>query len=107
MAAQRPLQPARRGAWRRAGELVGRRPFLLGTSTDPWAYDNERPAHEVDLPPFWIDTAPVTNATFAEFVDDGGYDDDRLWQPDGWTWRNIEHAVAVVLEQDGGVQRRR
>ena len=29
--------------------LVPGGPFLMGTSTDPWAYDNERPAHEVDV----------------------------------------------------------
>ena len=25
-------------------------PFTMGTSTEPWALDNERPAHEVDVP---------------------------------------------------------
>ena len=33
----------------------------MGTSTEPWALDNERPAHPVDVPAFWIDTSPVTN----------------------------------------------
>ncbi len=41
--------------------------FTLG-SADPWAYDNERPAHDVELPPFWIDRALVTNAEYAAFV---------------------------------------
>jgi iron(II)-dependent oxidoreductase len=44
--------------------------FTLG-STNAWAYDNERPAHLVDLPPFRIDRALVTNAEYAAFVDDG------------------------------------
>jgi iron(II)-dependent oxidoreductase len=30
-------------------------PFVMGTSSDPWALDNERPAHQVDVPPFVID----------------------------------------------------
>jgi iron(II)-dependent oxidoreductase len=30
--------------------LVPGGPFTMGTSTDPWALDNERPAHEVDVP---------------------------------------------------------
>ena len=34
--------------------------FAQGTSTEPWALDNERPAHPVDLPAFVIDTYPVT-----------------------------------------------
>ena len=42
-------------------------PFTLG-ATDGWAYDNERPAHVVDLPPFRIDRALVTNAQYAEFA---------------------------------------
>jgi gamma-glutamyl hercynylcysteine S-oxide synthase len=45
--------------------------FTLG-SDDPWAYDNERPAHLVDLPPFRIDRALVTNAEYAEFVEAEG-----------------------------------
>ena len=42
-------------------------PFTLG-SDEPWAYDNERPAHVVDLPGFRIDRALVTNAEYAEFA---------------------------------------
>jgi iron(II)-dependent oxidoreductase len=57
---------------------------VQGTSTHPWAYDNERPAHEVHLDPFVVDTHPVTVADYLEFVEDGGYRDERLWQPDGW-----------------------
>jgi iron(II)-dependent oxidoreductase len=41
--------------------------FTMG-SDDPLAYDNERPAHLVDLPPFRIDRALVTNAEYAEFA---------------------------------------
>jgi iron(II)-dependent oxidoreductase len=72
--------------------LVPAGPFLMGTD-DSWAYDNERPAHEVDLPAFRIDTAPVTNAEYLAFIDDGGYDDPRWWHPDGWSWRQDERAA--------------
>jgi iron(II)-dependent oxidoreductase len=51
--------------------LVPGGPFTLG-SDDPWAYDNERPAHIVDVPPFRIDRALVTNAEYAEFVEAEG-----------------------------------
>jgi iron(II)-dependent oxidoreductase len=47
--------------------LVPGGPFTLG-SDEPWAYDNERPAHVVDLPPFRIDRALVTNAEYARFA---------------------------------------
>jgi iron(II)-dependent oxidoreductase len=59
-------------------------PFVLGTSWSAWSYDNEREAHEVDLEPFVIDATPVTVAQHRQFVDDGGYDDERLWDPAGW-----------------------
>jgi iron(II)-dependent oxidoreductase len=59
----------------------------IGTDADPWAYDNERPSHSVDLAPFAIDRYPVTNARFAEFVADGGYEEPRVWTEAGWAWR--------------------
>jgi gamma-glutamyl hercynylcysteine S-oxide synthase len=73
--------------------LVSEGSFTLG-SDDPWAYDNERPAHSVDLPGFRIDRALVTNAEYAAFVDDGGYRDREAWSDEGWRWRETENAVA-------------
>jgi iron(II)-dependent oxidoreductase len=62
-------------------------PFTMGTSTEPWALDNERPAHVVDVPSFFIDRAAVTNGQYAAFIDDGGYEDPRWWSPEGWRHR--------------------
>jgi iron(II)-dependent oxidoreductase len=64
--------------------LVPAGPFTMGTDAEPWALDNERPAHQVDVPTFWIDTTPVTNGAYLEFVEDGGYRDRRWWHPAGW-----------------------
>jgi gamma-glutamyl hercynylcysteine S-oxide synthase len=61
--------------------------FVMGTDRTPWSYDNERPAHEVTLPPFRIDTAPVSNGAYREFIDAGGYDVPDLWTEAGWAWR--------------------
>jgi gamma-glutamyl hercynylcysteine S-oxide synthase len=47
--------------------LVAGGPFILGAKNG-WAYDNERPAHVVDLPSFRIDRGLVTNAEYAEFA---------------------------------------
>lgn len=68
----------------------------LGTDLDPWAYDNERPAHEVDVAPFLLDVTPVTNEAYLAFVDGGGYDDERWWTPEGWAWR---HQAGLVAPQ--------
>lgn len=78
--------------------------FVMGTDDEPWAYDNERPAHEVEVPPFRIDRAPVSNADFTEFIADGGYDDPLLWTDDGWKWRQeaaLEHPMAWQREGAG------
>ena len=61
--------------------------FLMGTDVEPWALDNERPAHAVGVEPFWIDVDPVTNCQYTAFVEAGGYDDERWWTPDGWAHR--------------------
>lgn len=58
--------------------------FLLGTSQEPTALDNEKPAHPVRVADFWLDAAPVTNAEYARFVDAGGYRDRSLWSQAGW-----------------------
>ena len=55
----------------RGDVLVPGGQFTLG-SDDRWAYDNERPAHVVDLPPFRIDRALATNAEYAAFVEAEG-----------------------------------
>jgi iron(II)-dependent oxidoreductase len=67
--------------------LVAGGPFTMGTSTEPWALDNERPAHQIDLPSFYLDTTPVSNAAYQEFVADGGYDEPRWWTAEGWAHR--------------------
>jgi iron(II)-dependent oxidoreductase len=72
-------------------------PFTMGTSAEPWALDNERPAHAVDVPGFWLDTTPVTNAAYAEFIADGGYDDPRLWTADGWAHRQRAGLTAPLF----------
>src|SRR5262249_7489082 len=72
--------------------LVEGGPALIGTDDDPWAYDNERGAHWVDVPSFLLDAVPVTNRRYLEFLADGGYDQARWWTGAGWAWRN-EHVA--------------
>ena len=67
--------------------LIPGGPFTMGTSAEPWALDNERPAHAVTVPGFYLDTTPVTNGGYAEFIADGGYDNPRWWSPAGWDHR--------------------
>ena len=63
-------------------------PFVMGIDAEPWAYDNERPAHAVELAPFRIDaharhqrrrtsSSSTTAATTTR----------ALWTDAGWKWR--------------------
>src|SRR5262249_41352014 len=62
--------------------------FQLGATQDElFVFDNERWAHPVELKPFAIARAPVTQAEFAAFVDDGGYRRREFWSEEGWRWR--------------------
>ncbi|MEU8257438.1 ergothioneine biosynthesis protein EgtB [Micromonospora inaquosa] len=76
--------------------LVPAGEFSMGTDTDPWALDNERPAHRVDLPAYVIDAAPVTNGQYAAFIADGGYTEQRWWSPAGWEHRVREQLSAPM-----------
>jgi formylglycine-generating enzyme required for sulfatase activity len=55
---------------------VPRGPFRMGSDkdSDPQAYDDELPQHEVTLPGYWIGRYPVTVAEFRDFVEESGYD---------------------------------
>ncbi len=58
----------------------------IGAAAEGFAYDNERPRHAVELEPFWIDRTPVTNRTYAEYVNDAGAEPPMYWEPDGEGW---------------------
>lgn len=94
-----PVLPSEEPPPRQAGPvpdevIVPGGAFVMGTTIDPWALDNERPAHEVWVEAFAIDTFPVTNAQFAAFIDAGGYRDSRWWSAAGWDYRN-RHGITA------------
>jgi iron(II)-dependent oxidoreductase len=88
--------------------LVPGGPFTMGTSAEPWALDNERPAHARDVPGFFIDTVPVSNGEYLNFIADGGYTDPRWWAPEGWAYLR-EHSLAApqFWTREGGQWLRR
>ncbi|MGC0318737.1 ergothioneine biosynthesis protein EgtB [Kitasatospora acidiphila] len=88
--------------------LVPAGPFTMGTDTEPWALDNERPAHQVDLPGFAIDTTPVSNAAYQRFIEDGGYQEPRWWSAAGWQHcRQAELTAPLFWTRQDGVWLRR
>jgi iron(II)-dependent oxidoreductase len=83
--------------------------YQLGATPDlPFVFDNEKWAHPVDVEPFEIARAAVTNGEFAEFVEAGGYLQRDLWDYEGWVWRmrtGAQHPI-YWTRGDGGWQRR-
>jgi ergothioneine biosynthesis protein EgtB len=80
-------------------------PATLGVDRGaiPFAWDNECPAASAFVPAFAIDRHDVTNARFLEFVDAGGYRDERWWTPEDWRWLQagrIEHPLFWEREGD-------
>src|SRR5258706_3294396 len=72
--------------------------FTIGATKDfSFVFDNEKWAHEVELEPFCIARAPVTNGEFLEFVEEGGYRERQFWSDDGWRW--LESGGAPQLEK--------
>jgi iron(II)-dependent oxidoreductase len=84
--------------------------FMLGSEDDSgFVFDNEQWAHEVVVESFSISRTAVTQAEFAEFVDDAGYRRRELWSDEGWGWREIAGAAHPVYwrsEGDGQWERR-
>ena len=98
-----PPAPASNGPALPAEVLVPPGEFEMGTNLEAWALDNERPAHRVGVPAYFLDTTPVTNAAYAEFIAAGGYTDQRLWHPDGWAHiRGADWRAPQFWRREGG-----
>lgn len=85
--------------------------FTLGSPPDgPFVFDNEKWAHPVEVAPFRMARAPVTNAEFAAFVEDGGYREPALWDESGWRWckrAGAAHPVYWAAQGEGRWAERR
>ena len=77
-------------------------PFKLGSERDgkSFVFDNEKWAHEIEVAPFCIASAPVTNARYLEFVEAGGQAP-RYWKKvDGaWMERRFSGWIPLKGEQ--------
>jgi len=47
---------------------------------DDSQYDDEKPAHEVEIAAFEMGVFPVTNAEYRLFIEAGGYEDEHWWE---------------------------
>lgn len=88
-----------------ASMLVPARRWQLGRPIDPTSSERHvrSESRDIELPQFQISRFPVSNAEYAAFVDDGGYEDQSLWPPEGWEWRTRQRAQQKFV---AGWQRR-
>lgn len=63
----------------------------IGANGDKYCYDNESPCHEVFVESFKIDKFLTTNAEFAEFIAEKGYDRKEFWSAEGWEFCKKEN----------------
>ena len=77
----------------------------LGSAADGgFVFDNERGAHPHYVAPFTIDSGLVTNAQYADFVADGGYDNRQFWSPAGSAWLMRQERSSPRYWQRDGAQ---
>ena len=98
---------SRRDALGLSGQTV-----QLGALPGGFVPDAEQGVHPQTVAEFEIDAQPVTWSQFAEFVDDGGYDQRAGWTDAGWQWlqatgRRAPRQVEQIGHTGNGVLARR
>ncbi len=92
-------QPCRRGGVVPENDLVDipAGTVSLGKKDPTYGWDNEYGRHEADIPDFRAGRHLVSNAEFLEFVQSGGYGEERFWEEEGLAWRNFAKASHPVF----------
>lgn len=73
-----------------------------GAQEGGFVFDNERQAHPLYVAPFRIDASLVSNAQFADFVADGGYQNRQYWSAAGSAWlMGQERSSPRYWQRDG------
>lgn len=89
----RHWQPCRQSGEAPDNELVSvaAGPVSLGKSfqSERYGWDNEYGSHQSDVAAFDAAKYLVSNAEFLQFVEAGGYRDDRFWSEEGLAWRQF------------------
>ena len=71
-----------------------------------FVFDNEKWAHPITLPAFAIARHAVSNAEFAAFAEDGGYQRREFWSEAGWRMREqLQWVCPRYWRKDSGAWR--
>jgi ergothioneine biosynthesis protein EgtB len=81
---ERDFEPGTAAFAHRFIERPGGR-YAVGNAGLEFCFDNETPRHDVLVNPHAIGNRLVTNAEYRAFIDDGGYEEPRLWLADAWS----------------------
>ena len=75
----------------------------LGRSlTDPiYGWDNEYGHHHAEVPAFQTSRYLVTNGEYLDFVNDGGYRNEKYWDEEGAGWKNFSKALHPTFWVNG------
>lgn len=55
-----------------------------------FGWDNEFQEQTVEVGSFTMDSTPVTNGQFFDFVESGAHEDPRHWSKEDWAWKSKE-----------------
>jgi gamma-glutamyl hercynylcysteine S-oxide synthase len=78
--------------------------YAIGAPPAGFAYDNERPRHEVELAAFEIDRAPVANRAYMAYIEDTGAEPPLYWEGDGaGGWVSAAMGGRAPLDPDAPV----
>jgi iron(II)-dependent oxidoreductase len=72
--------------------------YEIGAPDRGFAYDNERPRHEVELQSFEIDRTPVTNAAYIAYMGETGAEPPMYWERAGGDWVRTAMGIAVPVD---------
>ncbi len=77
--------------------------MLMGCPAESdFVFDLEKWAHPVYVPGFCIDSNLISNAQFAEFIEDSGYQRSQYWSPAGRLWlMQQERSAPLYWSRDG------
>jgi iron(II)-dependent oxidoreductase len=80
-------------------------PATLGANAGSveFGWDNEFQEQTVEMPSFKMDSTPVTNGQFLDFVESGAYEDVHYWSKEDWAWKLKEdmHHPRFWIQSDG------
>lgn len=68
----------------------------IGNADGGFAFDNERPRHQVYLQPFQLACRCVTNDEYIQFIESGGYQQPQWWLSLGWNFVQQRHLTAPL-----------